>query len=174
MTISTWLVLFIKNAQPTCLSTSCKVLTATNTYGKVRTGKCFQVSVPDLKQIIVHQETTIVGLTFNFVNGTSTDFMEKASIKSYTIDLDFVEIKGVNLKVGEGVESLQFQLLNSSSNAQILTEMIGDSPNGCLFQLNSNFLNVLCIQINTIYGCVDDKNSSYFPYIAFDHHNNFC
>ena len=173
--LSQWFIYYIKVGACTCSNSYCQVLTATNTYGKIRTGNCFQVLVSSLKQIIVHKETNIVGLTFNFFNGTSSSFIEKSSItKSYSINLANATVNGVNLKIGTGVESLQFLLTSSSSNNASLTEMMGNSSSGCLVYLNSSFLNVPCFEINTLYGCVDDKNSSYFPYIAFSYYFSHC
>ena len=83
-------------------------------------------------------------------------------------------MNGVNLKIGAGVESLQFLMVNSSTNNATLTEMMGNSSSGCLVYLNSSFLNVPCFEINTIYGCIDDKNSSYIPFMAFSYYFSQC
>ena len=83
-------------------------------------------------------------------------------------------MNGVNLKIGAGVESLQFLMVNSSTNHAAFTEMMGNSSSGCLFYLNSSFLNVPCFEINTIYGCVDDKSLSYIPFMAFSYYFSQC
>ena len=161
----------IKDGETKCTSLPYRVTKATNKYGKSRTGNCFQVPVDKLKQIVVHTETCVVRFTFSFVNGTNQSYLERSKgiTGNYTVDLNKQEIKGVNLKMGTGVESIQFLLKNSLNESTTLTREIGRSPYGCLAYLNSSFLNSPCLEIDTIYGCVDNNSLPYFPFMAFSY-----
>jgi hypothetical protein len=37
---------------------------------------CFEIQIGDLKEIIAHTNSNLVGLTFNFKDGTTRNFME--------------------------------------------------------------------------------------------------
>ena len=154
-----------------CSNETCPVLSATNKYGRTRTGKCFQIRVSKLKEIVVYTDQCVIGFTFKFLNGARSDYFERKTLKSnYTVDLmNNKEMTGVNLKVGIGVESIQFHFNNS-----ILTEMMGNSSDDYLLHLNSSFFNSQCLQIHTISGCVDDRNLEYFPFMAFSYYFSLC
>jgi hypothetical protein len=72
------------------------------------------------------------------------------------------------MQISKGIESLRFQLKNSSSNEIKSTPLINQS-NACSTYLNSTLVNTNCLTINSIHGCVDGKNSTFFPYLAFSY-----
>jgi hypothetical protein len=154
-----------------CSNETCPVLSAINRYGRTRNGNCFQISVSKLREIVVYTDRCVVGFTFKFLNGTILNYFERKTFKrNYTVDLtNNKELIGVDLKVGIGVESIQFHFNNSIS-----TEMMGESPDDYLLHLNSSFLNLSCLQIHTISGCIDDKNLQYYPFMAFSYYFSLC
>jgi hypothetical protein len=154
-----------------CSNETCPVLSAINRYGRTRNENCFQISVSKLREIVVYIDRCVVGFTFKFLNGTILNYFERKTFKrNYKVDLsNNKEMIGVNLKVGIGVESIQFHFNNSIS-----TEMMGESPDDYLFHLNSSFLNSPCFQIHTISGCTDDKNLQYYPFMAFSYYFSLC
>ena len=148
---------------------SCLVLHSSNSFGSSRSGSCFEVSVADLNQLIIYTQSNIVGFLFTLNDGTNRTFLENSIYSNnYTIGLSNKAIIGVNVYIGQGVEGLQFQFDDSTS-----TQIFGRSS-GCLYYLNSTFMKIQYFLINSIHGCIDNVNSSYFPYIAFSYSFSKC
>ncbi len=92
----------------------------------------------------------------------------------YVIDLKNVHLTGSTVYIGEnGVEGLQFELYNSTSKNSNSTKIIGYSRS-CTSNFNSKFLRANSLVIDSISGCVDDKNLTYFPFIQFTHSFSQC
>ena len=151
-------------------SINCLALESTNSYGGSRSGSCFEVLVSHLKGIIVHTQTSVVGFTFIFTNGSNTSFLENPVItNSVNIDLTSMYLTGLNVYTNPGVHGIQFILSNSVS-----TQTIGDSSGRCFDYLNSTFLKSQYLEIKMIYGCIDNNNSQYFPYLALSYSFSQC
>ena len=144
------------------LTPNCLVLQSTNIFGAQRSTfdptSCFDVEISDLKHIVVHSKLNVVGFTFVFLDGHSTNFIEiSGSTNQFQIDLTRIDLIGANIFIGEGIEGLQFQLFNWSSNNAELSEMMGQST-GCFSYFNSSSLNIKYLQIKSFHGCVDNQN----------------
>ncbi len=156
-------------------SENCMPLTSKTIYGNQTRWrnddeKCFEVPISSLKEITVHKLINVVGFTFNFTNGDSKSYIENTNYKNSTkIDLRNAGITGYDIYTGDGgVETIKFQLSDSSS-----TGLIGDMTNGCFSYLNSSVFKIQFLEINRIYGCVDN-NSNCFPYLAFSFDFSNC
>ena len=154
---------------------NCLVLQSSNTFGGSRSGECFDFQVADIKEIIVHTKSNFVGFTFKFNNQTIKSFLENSScfFNNFTIDFSSIDLIGVNVYLGKGVEGIQFQYYNSTSNISQISEMMGQST-GCFYYLNSSNLNINYLKIISIQGCVDDKGSNYFPFLSFSYSFSKC
>ena len=165
------ILLQITEAQNNCL-----VLQSTNIYGGQRSNfqKCFDIQIDNLTEIIVHTKSNVVGFTFNFNDGKIISFLETSgSTNNYTIDLIKNELIGANIFIGEGIEGLQFQLYNFNTNNVTLSEMMGQSI-GCFSYFNSSSMKINYLKVDSIHGCVDDKNSNYFPFLSFSNSFSQC
>jgi len=152
------------------LSLNCLALESTNSYGERRSGTCFEILVSHLKGIIVHTQTSVVGFTFVFTNGSNTSYLENpVYTNSAYIDLTNMYLTGLNIYTWPGVHGIQFQQSNSGPS-----QMIGDSSGRCFNYLNSTFLKSQYLEIKIIYGCIDNNNSQYFPYLAFSYSFSQC
>ena len=150
-------------------NSTCLILQSSNSFGGSRTGSCFEVSVTDLKQMIIYTQSSVVGFSFTLNDGTNRSFLENSVYSNnYTIELRSKAVDGVNVYIGKGIEGLQFQFDNSAS-----TPIFGKTS-GCLYYLNSTFMKIQYFMINLIQVCVDNANSSYFPYIAFSYSFSKC
>ena len=152
------------------VSLNCMALESTNSYGGTRSGTCFEVLVSSLKEIIVHTQTSVIGFTFIFNDGSNKSYLENLVYEnSYNINLTNIKITGFNIYTGPGVHAIQFQLSNSGSS-----QMIGDSTNQCFNFLNSTFLKIQYLEIKMIYRCIDNNKLQYFPYLAFSYSFSQC
>jgi hypothetical protein len=152
------------------LSLNCLALESTNSYGESRSGTCFEILVSHLKGIIVHTKMSVVGFTFIFTNGSNTSYLEDpVYTNSANIDLTSMYLTGLNIYTRPGVHGIQFQQSNSGPG-----QMIGDTSGRCFNYLNSTFLKSYYLEIKIIYGCIDNNNSQYFPYLAFSYSFSQC
>ena len=157
-----------------CSNSSCILGKSTNKYGGVRTDSCFEVQIADLKGLSVHLlNYNVVGFTFHSIYGTNKSYFENKWSTIQYIDLTNIEISGVEMQISKGIESLIFQLKNLTSNEIKSTPQIGQS-NSCSTYLNSTLLNSKCLTINSIHGCVNNQNSTFFPYMAFSYEFSIC
>ena len=171
-----YLTHIIELSESKCSSSSpCISASSTNKYGGERTDKCFEVKISDIKEIQVYTSDMLVGFTFKYIDGTNKSYMENnVYSKNYSIQLANIEITGVNMNIRNGIESIQFQIFNSSSSSSKLTEIMGKNQSGCFTYPNSNSFNSPCLGIKSIHGCIDDKNLNYFPYLAFSYSFSVC
>jgi hypothetical protein len=156
----------------------CSVLQSKNIYGSKRSNfdqnLCFEVQVDDLKEIIVHTNLNLVGFTFNFKDGTTRNFMETSgSSNDFRIDLSTSDLIGCKIYVGEGIEGLEFQLYDWITNQESSSAVMGQSG-GCFSFFNSSSLNIKCLKIDSIQGCIDKNGSSYFPFLSFSYSFSQC
>jgi hypothetical protein len=143
---------------------NCLVLQSTNFYGGQRStfdqNLCFEVQVADLKEIIVHTNSNLVGFTFNFKDGRTRNFMETSgSTNDFQIDLSTSDLIGCTIYVGEGIEGLEFQLYDWNTNEESFRAVMGQSS-GCFSYFNSSSLNIKYLKIDSIQGCIDKKGSN--------------
>ena len=156
---------------------NCMPLTASIYFGSKRVGSCFDVSVSKLKQIIVHTQINIVGFTFNFIEGTNESYFENKGIMTdHAIDLNNIYLIGANVYVGEGIEGFKFKFYNLTTKTSNSTQIIGNSQSGCAFYFDSDsrFLKAQSLVITSMKGCVDDKNSTNFPFLEFSYLFSQC
>jgi hypothetical protein len=158
----------------TGISQNCSLLTSKNIYGdQKRWNKddplCFEYSIESIKEMTVHTQTNIIGFTFILFNGQNKSYIENTNYITSKIDLANRGIIGYNIYIGEGVDGLKFQLSDSSS-----TELFGDLTNKCFSYLNSSFFKIQYLEINTISGCVEKNNLTFFPYLAFSFDFSNC
>ena len=152
---------------------NCLVLQSTNFYGGLRStfdqNLCFEVQVGDLKEIIVHTNSNLVGFTFNFKDGTTQNFMETSgSTNNSRIDLTTSDMIGCKIYLGEGIEGLVFQLYDWNKNQESFSTVMGQSGD-CFSYFNSSSLNIKYLKIDSIQGCIDKKGSNYFPFLSFSY-----
>ena len=167
--------LVITFAQSVKSQSNCMPLTAFNRYGTKPDDQCFEVSISDLNQMIIHSQTNIIGFTFNFKNGSSQSYNESlGAIINHVIDLNNIYMTGVEIYVGEGIEALKFQLYDSTIQQFNSTEIIGNSQKCFFFYLNSSFLKSQSLVIDSIQGCVDNKQLNYFPFLEFTYSFSQC
>jgi hypothetical protein len=157
---------------------NCLVLQSTNFYGGQRStfdqNLCFEVQVGDLRGIIVHTNSNLVGFTFNFINGTTRNFTETSdSTKDFLIDLSTSDLIGCTIYVGEGIEGLEFQLHEWNTNEESFSTVMGQSGD-CFSYFNSSSLNIEYLKIDSIQGCIDNKESNYFPFLSFSYSFSQC
>jgi hypothetical protein len=153
------------------------VLQSTNSYGGRRSNfdqnSCFKVQVADLKEMIVHTQSNVVGFTFIFKNETIQSYRESSYTKVFYINLRTSDLIGSKIYVGGGIEGLQFQLYDWSSNKESFSEIMGQSS-GCFSYFNSNFMNINYLKIDSIQGCFDAKESNYCPFLSFSYSFSQC
>ncbi len=156
------------------ISPNCFLQTSKNIYGdQKRWNKedplCFEYTIGSIKEMIVHTQKNIVGFTFILLNGQNKSYIENTNYITSKIDLANRGIIGYNIYIGEGVDGLKFQLSDSST-----TELFGDLTNKCFSYLNSSFFKIQYLELNTISGCVEKNNLTYFPYLAFSFDFSNC
>jgi hypothetical protein len=162
---------------------TCLVTNSTEQYGTL-TKSCFGASVSTLSEIIVHTAASnVVGITFNFLNNASASYIQTGTqLSQYTsssINLSnnqtvTSKITGITASNGKGVDTLRFQISNSSSN---ITLEYGTSPDASatLKSLDTSSLNTTYFELNTIYVCTDCNTSfSNLPALMFDYSYNRC
>jgi hypothetical protein len=164
-----WFILWIFSKGESATQ-NCLVLESTNFYGEPRStfdpNSCFDVQVAYLKEMTIHVQLS-VGFTFTFNDGTSKKFMESSNFsKSFSIDLSTNDIIGANIYAEDGINCIQFQLFDWNSNKVSLSEMMGQSS-GCFSYFNSSFMKIKYLKIDSIQGCIDNKESNYFPFLLF-------
>jgi hypothetical protein len=157
---------------------NCLVLQSTNFYGGQRStfdqNLCFEVQVADLKEIIVHTNSNLVGFTFNFKDGTTRNFTETSgSTNDFLIDLSTSDLIGCTIYVVEGIEGLEFQLYDWNKNEESFSAVMGQSGD-CFSYFNSSSLNIEYLKIDSIQGCIDNKESNYFPFLSFSYSFSQC
>jgi hypothetical protein len=157
---------------------NCLVLQSTNFYGGQRStfdqNLCFEVQVADLKEIIVHTNSNLVGFTFNFKDGRTRNFTETSgSTNDFLIDLSTSDLIGCTIYVGEGIEGLEFQLHEWNTNEESFSTVMGQSGD-CFSYFNSSSLNIEYLKIDSIQGCIDNKESNYFPFLSFSYSFSQC
>jgi hypothetical protein len=152
------------------------LISAWNRYGsKPDNGVCFEVSISDLSQIIIHTQISIIGFTFNFKNESSQTYNENwGVIKNFVIDLNNIYMTGGHIYVGEGIEALKLQLYDSLTQNLNSTDIIGDSQKGCFSYFNSSFFKSQSLIIDSIKGCVDNKQLKYLPFLEFKYSFSQC
>jgi hypothetical protein len=168
-----WFIVNIGSPTPNCL-----VLQATNFYSASKStfdpNSCFEVQIADLKEMIVHTQSSIVGFTFNFNDNTTKSYIENSTeLNNFTINLRSIDLIGVNIYIENGVEGLQFQLFDWNLNKESISLTMGQSS-GCLHYLNSSSVKIKYFKIDSIRGCVDEKISNYFPFLAFSYSFSQC
>jgi hypothetical protein len=114
---------------------------------------------------VYYSNTSVSGLSFGFKNGSNVSYMENLVFnKSEKIDLINLYLIGVDVWIGsDGINGLQFQVYDSFMNR---TSLMG-STSGCFYFLNSTFMKSKYFKINSISGCVDNKNSQVMPSLGF-------
>jgi hypothetical protein len=168
-----WFIVNIGSPTPNCL-----VLQATNFYSASKStfdpNSCFEVQISDLKEMIVHTQSSIVGFTFNFNDNTTKSYIENSTeLNNFTINLRSIDLIGVNIYIENGVEGLQFQLFDWNLNKKSISQTMGQSS-GCLHYLNSSSVKINYFKIDSLRGCVDEKISNYFPFLAFSYSFSQC
>jgi hypothetical protein len=154
---------------------NCMPITARNRFGNKPDGSCFEITISDLSQMIIHTQTNIIGFTFNFKNGSNQSYIENWSvIKNFVIGLNNIYITGVDIYVGGGIEALKLQLYDTMTQNFNLTEIIGDSQNGCFSYLNSSFFKSQSLVIDSIKGCLGNNQLNYFPFLEFTYSFSQC
>jgi hypothetical protein len=154
---------------------NCMPITTRNRFGNKPDGSCFEISISDLNQMIIHTQTNIIGFTFNFKNGSNQSYIENWSvIKNFVIDLNNIYMTGVDIYVGRGIEALKLQLYDSMTQNFNSTEIIGDSQNGCFSYLNSSFFKSQSLVIDSIKGCLGNNQLNYFPFLVFKYSFSQC
>jgi hypothetical protein len=154
---------------------NCMPITAWNRYGTKPDGSCFEVSISDLNQMIIHTQINIIGFTFNFKNGSSQSYNENSGImNNFVINLNSIYMTGIDIYVGDGIEALKLQLYDSTTQKFNSTEIIGNSQNGCFSYFNSSFFKSKSLVIDSIKGCVDNNQLNYFPFLEFTYSFSQC
>jgi hypothetical protein len=152
----------------------CLILQAKSFYGTYTSKSCWNILVSDLANITIHTISSIVGFTFTFNDGSAQSYIENERYTSnFTIELSNISITGANIYIGNGIEGLQFQLFNSSSNEASLSPTIGQST-GCVSYFNSTSMNVKYLMIDSINGCIQQNNLTCFPYLFFSYSFSQC
>jgi hypothetical protein len=149
-----------------CSTENCLILSASNSFGNIGFDSCFTQSLDNCSEIIVYySNTSVSGLSFGFKNGSNVSYMENLVFnKSEKIDLINLYLIGVDVWIGsDGINGLQFQVYDSFMNR---TSLMG-STSGCFYFLNSTFMKSKYFKINSISGCVDNKNSQVMPSLGF-------
>jgi hypothetical protein len=158
----------------TLAENECLVQQAKSFYGTYTSESCWNILVSDLANITFHTISSIVGFTFTFNDGSAKSYIENERYTSnYTIELINISITGANIYNGNGIEGLQFQLYNSSSKESTLSPTIGQSI-GCFSYYNSTSMNVKYLMIDSINGCIQQNNLTYFPYLFFSYSFSQC
>jgi hypothetical protein len=153
----------------------CMPITASNRYGNKPDGSCFEISISDLNQMIIHTQTNIIGFTFNFKNGSSQSYNENSVIMNKSmIDLNNIYMTGSTIYAGDGIEDLKFELYDSTTQNLNSTEIIGNSQKGCFSYFNSSFFKSKSLVIDSIKGCVDNSKLNYFPFLEFTYSFSQC
>jgi hypothetical protein len=154
---------------------NCMPITAWNRYGTKPDGSCFEVSISDLNQMIIHTKTNIIGFTFNFKNGSTQSYDENSAKKNtFVINLNSIYMTGIDIYVGDGIEALILQLYDSTTQKFNSTEIIGNSQNGCFSYFNSSFFKSKSLAIDSIKGCFDNNQLNYFPFLEFTYSLSQC
>lgn len=167
-------ILIIVLTRLTLEANECLVLETKNFYGTYTSQSCFNILVSDLAKMTIHTISSIVGFTFTFINGSTQSYIENERYTSnYTIELINISITSANIYIGNGIEGIQFQFFNSSSNESTLSPTIGQSI-GCFSYFNSTSMNVKYLMINSINGCLQQNNLTYFPYLFFSYSFSQC
>lgn len=156
------------------LAINCIFFVGSTIYGIPKNDFCSEVTISALNQMIVHTKDSIVGFTFySFDHAIIQSTETTAFRRNYTVDLANVYIEGVNIYSGQGIQGLQFQLFNYSSNKSILTELMGQS-NGCFSYINASLFNVKYLKINKFQICVDKNNLTFLPFMIFSYDFSLC
>ena len=154
----------------------CLVQNSSSIFGTL-SSSCFSVSVSSLYEIIIHTDTsntTILGITFNFINDASASYMEKSEISiNNSIKLNDSEIRGVAIGGRDSIDSLQFQIYSYVSQNITWTPKFGGNSSNSSF-LNASSTNSAFLLITTIYACIDCNQSSSLPSLAFDYTYSPC
>ena len=167
-------ILIIFLTRLTLAANDCLVIQAKSFYGTYTSESCLNIQVSELANMTIHTISSIVGFTFTFINGTTQSYIENEGYTSnYTIELINISITGANIYIGNGIEGIQFQLFNSSSNESSLSPTIGQSI-GCFSYFNSTSMNVKYLMIDSINGCIQQNNLTYFPYLFFSYSFSQC
>jgi hypothetical protein len=125
--------------------------------------------------MIIHTQTSIIGFTFNFRNGSSQSYNENSgTTNKFVIDLNNIYMTGVNIYAGYAIEALKFQLYDSIKNQYNSTEIIGNSQQGCFSYFNSSFFKSENLVIDSIKGCLSNNQLNYFPYLEFKYSFSQC
>ena len=153
---------------------NCLVTNSTSSFGTL-TKSCFSASVSTLSEIVVHTSSaSVVGITFNFLNNASASYIENQASMIYlnqTIDLRNGTIIGIEVGGGPGIDSLSFQMYNSSSNTTVKAG--GNSSNSS--RLDTSALVTNYFELTSIYACIDCNNTiSNLPSVMFDYRYNQC
>jgi hypothetical protein len=157
-------------SQSNCLS-----ITSWNRFGNKPDGSCFEVSISDLYQMIIHTQVNIIGFTFNFKNGSSQSYSVNSGIMNKSvIDLNNIYMTKASIYVGDGIEGLKFELYDSTTQNLNSTEIIGNSQKGCFSYLNSSFFKAESLVIDSIKGCFDNNQLNYFPFLEFSYSFSEC
>jgi hypothetical protein len=167
-------ILIIFLTRLTLAANECLVIQAKSFYGTYTSESCLNIQVSEMANMTIHTISSIVGFTFTFINGTSQSYIENEGYTSnYTIELINISITGANIYIGNGIEGIQLQLFNSSSNESSLSPTIGQSI-GCFSYFNSTSMNVKYLMIDSINGCIQQNNLTYFPYLFFSYSFSQC
>jgi hypothetical protein len=169
------IIIIITFAASVKSQSNCMPITACNRYGTKPVGSCFEVSISDLNQMIIHTQTNIIGFTFNFKNGSSQSYNENSGImNNFVINLNNIYMTGVDIYVGDGIESLKLKMYDSMTQNFSSTKKIGNSQKGCFSYINSSFFKSQSLVIDLISGCVDNKKLNYFPFLEFTYSFSQC
>jgi hypothetical protein len=172
--LATFYILIKVFTRLTLAKNECLVLQAKSFYGTYTSKSCWNIQVSDLANIKIHTISSIVGFTFTFNDGSAQSYIENEKYTSnFTIELINISITGANIYIGNGIEGLQFQLFNSSSNESSLSPTIGKST-GCVSCFNSTSMNVKYLMVDSINGCIKQNNLTYYPYLFFSYSFSQC
>ena len=154
---------------------NCMVLKAFNYFGSptwyTNPSACFTHLMDSVNNLtIYYTNQSIIGLAFNFNNGTNESYIHYNSslIGEESINLSNSFIIGVDVWIGAGINGLQFKLSENKN-----TSIMGSS-NGCNSFLNSTNVNSKYFKIDSIIGCIDDKISTDFSSIGFHYSFSQC
>ena len=164
-------VISFERAKPT---PSCMELMATSYFGVFNS--CFNHAIENLKELFVfYAQTGISGLSFGLINGQNLSYIENRGFtNTEKIDLSNSHLTGVEIWTAEnGISGLKFQIYSQDIQRYHFTSLMG-SNTGCYSYLNSSFMKTNFFKINSISGCVDDKNSNEFPSINFQYSFSQC
>ena len=152
----------------TQIDPNCMVLKASNYFGSsiwyTNPSSCFTHSMDNVNNLTIHYTNqSISRIAFDFDDGTNKSYIELDSPlnSNKSINLRNSYIIGVDVWIGSAINGLQFKLKDN-----INTSLMGSSD-GCKSFLNSTYMNSKYFKIDSISGCIDDKNSSDFPSIGF-------